>query len=73
MTRSLSLATRRYFIEQGTRKCVKGYRFLSFARSLSNKYGKQLLDTSFKKLIHKADEFLGNKITNVVTKSFTIL
>ena len=34
-----------YSIEPKTRKYVKGYGFLSFARYLSNKYGKQLLDT----------------------------
>ena len=34
-----------YSIEPRTRKYVKGYGFLSFARDLSNKYGKQLLDT----------------------------
>ena len=41
MTCSLSLAMRRYSIEPRTRKYVKGYEFLSFAR----KYKKnQLLD-----------------------------
>ena len=35
----------RYSIELRTRKYVKGYRFLLFRKSLSNKYGKQLLDT----------------------------
>ena len=45
---------------------------LSFAR----KYKKQLLDTGLdavktasKKVVHKAGEFIGNKITDVVTKS----
>ena len=33
----------RYCMELTTRKYVKGYRFLPFARNLSNKYGKQLL------------------------------
>ena len=63
---------RRYSIEQRTRKYVKGYRFLSFAR----KYKKQLLDTGIdslkiasKKVVHKAGEFLGNKIADPVTKS----
>ena len=36
---------KRYFIESRTRNHVKGYGFSSFARNLSNKYGKQLLDT----------------------------
>ena len=55
-----------YSIEPRTRKHVKGYGFLSFAR----KYGKQLLDTASKKVIHKAaeatDEFLGNIIANKI-------
>ena len=32
MTRSSSLAMRQYSIEAKTRKCVKGYGFLSFPR-----------------------------------------
>ena len=58
-----------YSIEQ-RRKYVKGYRFLSFAR----KYPKQLLDTglddvktAFKKVVHKAGEFLENNIAEAVT------
>ena len=53
---------------------------MSFARNLSNKYRKQLLNTELdalktasKKLFHKlaetTDEFLGNKITDTVAKS----
>ena len=60
-----------YSIEPRTRKYVKGYGFLSFAR----KYKKQLLDTGLdslkttsKKVVHKAGEFLGNKIANAVAK-----
>ena len=48
---------RRYSLEPRTRKYVKGYRFLSFAR----KYKKQLLiagldslKTASKKVVHKA-------------------
>ena len=61
---SLSLALGQYSIEPRTRKYVKGYGFLSFAR----KYKKQLLDTGLysktvsKKVVHKTGEFLGNKI-----------
>ena len=51
-----------YSIEPRTRKYVKGYGFLSFAC----KYKKQLLD---KGLVHKASEFIGNKIADAVTKS----
>ena len=63
MTRSSSLAMRRYSIEARIRKYVKGYGFLSFAR----KFEKQLLDTGLdslktasKKVVHKAGGFLGN-------------
>ena len=38
-----------YSIEPTTRKYVKGYRFLSFGRNLSNKYIKQIMDTVIKK------------------------
>ena len=72
MTCSSSLAMWRYSLEPRTTKFVKGYEFLSFAR----KYKKQLLDTGLdflktasKKVVHKAGEFLGNKITDSVTKS----
>ena len=54
----------RYSIEPRTKKYVKGYGFLSFAR----KYKKQLLDTGLDslktppaKVVHRAGEFLGNK------------
>ena len=60
-----------YSIEPKT-KNVKGYWFLSFAR----KYKKQSLDTRLdavkiasKKVVHKAGEFLGNKIADAVSKS----
>ena len=63
---------RRCSIEPRTRKYVKEYGFLSFAR----KYKKQLLHigldslkTSSKKVVHKEGEFLGNKIGDPVTKS----
>ena len=63
---------RRYSIEPRTRKYVKGYGILSVAR----KYKKQLLDTgigslktSSKKVVHKACEFIGNIISDTVTKS----
>ena len=46
MARSSSLAIRRYSTEPRTRKYVKEYGFLSFAR----KYRKQLLDTGIDSL-----------------------
>ena len=39
----------RYSVEARTRKYVKGYGFLSFARDLSNKYRTYLLDTAAKR------------------------
>ena len=64
-----------YSLEPRTRKPVKGYGFLSFAR----KYRKQLLDTELnapktasKKVVHEAaeatGEFLGNKIADKILK-----
>ena len=64
-------------IEPRTRKYLKGYGFLSFARNFSNKHRKQLLDTgldslktSSKKVVHKTSEFLGDKMAHAVTKSY---
>ena len=36
----------RYSLEPKDRIYVKGYGFMSFARSMSNKYGKKLVDTA---------------------------
>ena len=58
----------RYSIDPRTRKYVKGYGFLSFAR----KYKKQLLDKGLdasEKVVHKANEFIGKKFADAVTKS----
>ena len=58
----------RHPIEPKTRKYVKGYGFLSLAR----KYKKQILDKGLdasKKVFHRADEFIGNKIVDTATKS----
>ena len=64
-------------IESRTRKYVRGYRVLSFAKNLSNKCRKKLLDTGLhslktasRKVIHKTAEFLGKKIADVVTNSY---
>ena len=72
MASSSGLVMQHYSIEPRTRKYVKEYRFLSFAR----KYKKQLLDTGMdalkigsKKVVHKAGGFLGNKSADPVTKS----
>ena len=55
----------RYSIEPRTRKYVKGYCLLSFAR----KYKKKLLDKGLdasKKVVHKAGEYLGNKSQTMI-------
>ena len=70
---------KRYFIDPRTR--IKGYGFLLFPKNVSDKYGKQLLNTATKtginasnKVIHRAaettGELLGNKISDAVTKSY---
>ena len=38
----------RHSLEPRDRLYAKGYGFMSFARSMSNKYGKKLLDTAKK-------------------------
>ena len=38
----------RYSTEPRYRKYVKGYGFLSFARTFGDKYGKKLMDTATK-------------------------
>ena len=72
----------RYSIEPRDRVYVKGYGFMSFARSMSNKYGKKLVDTAkksatdaittaSKRAIQKTAEatghFVGNKIADKIT------
>ena len=73
----------RYFTETRTRKYLKGYECLSFARTLSNKNKKTIFDTATKtgldnvktvskKVVHKTDEapreFIGNRITDKIVK-----
>ena len=72
----------RYSIEPRDRVYVKGYGFMSFARSMSNKYGKKLVDTAkkaatdpiktaSKRAIQNTAEatgdLLGNKIADKIT------
>ena len=61
-----------YSTEPRIRECVKGYGFSSFARKykkpLSNT-GLDVLKTASKKVVHKASEFIGNKIADAVTNS----
>ena len=72
MTSSSSLAMQQYSIKQRTRKFVKGYGFISFAR----KYKKQFLDTQLDavktvsiKVVCKTSDFLGNEIVYPEAKS----
>ena len=70
----------RYSTESKYRKYVKGYGFLSFARTFGNKYGKKLMDTATKtgidasktastwvvqKTAEAARHLIGNKITSL--------
>ena len=65
----------RYSIELRDRIYVKGYGFLSFAKNMSNKYGKKLVDTAkksatdaiksaSKRAIQKTAEATGDLISN---------
>ena len=72
----------RYSIEPKDRIYVKGYGFMSFARSMSNEYGKKLVDTATrsttdaiktasKRAIQKTagatGDLVGNKIADKIT------
>ena len=72
----------RYSIEPRDRVYVKGYGFMSFARSMSNKYGKKLVDTAKKsatdaiktaskraiqKFAEATGDMVGNKIADKIT------
>ena len=70
----------RYSIEK--RVDVKGYGFMSFARSISNKYGKKLADTAkksakvaikaaSKKAIQKTAEATGDLVDNKIADKIT--
>ena len=71
----------RYSLEPRDRIYVKGYGFMSFARSMSNKYGQKLVDTAkksatdaikiaSKRAIQKAaeatEDLVGNKIADKI-------
>ena len=64
-----------YSIEPRTKKYVKIYGFLSFARNIPNKYQKQSLNTAIdflknasEKVVYSAGEFMGNEIAGAVAK-----
>ena len=67
----------RYSTEPKNRIYVKGYGFMSFTRSMSNKYGKKLVDTAkksatdaiktaSKRAIQKAAEATGELVGNTI-------
>ena len=69
-------------IEPRNRIYVKGYGFMSFARSMSNKYGKKLVDTTkksatdaiktaSKRAIQKTAEATGDLIGNKIAHKIT--
>ena len=72
----------RHSIEPRDRIYVKGYGFMFFARSISNKYGKKLVDTAKKsatdaikatskrviqKTVEATGDLVGNKIADQIT------
>ena len=72
----------RYSPEPRFRKYVKGYGLLSFARKLSDKYGKKLIDTATKKgidaaktaskrVVQKTAEATGDLIENKIADKIT--
>ena len=72
----------RYSLEPRDRIYVKGYGFMSFARSMSNKYGKKLADTAkksatdavkttSKRVIQKTAEATGDLISNKIADKIT--
>ena len=72
----------RYSLEPRDRVYVKGYGFMSFARSMSNKYGKKLVDmakksatdaikTASKRVIQKTAEATGDLVGNKIADKIT--
>ena len=72
----------RYSIEPRNRIYVKGYGFMSFARSMSNKHGKKLVDTAkksttdaiktaSKRAIQKNAEATGDLVGNKIAYKIT--
>ena len=72
----------RYSTEPKYSKFVKGYGFLSFAKTFGDKYGKKLMDTAtktwidaaktaskrvFQKTAEATGDLIGNKVTDKIT------
>ena len=82
MLNAIPLYRMRYSIEPRDKIYVKGYGFMSFTRSMSNKYGKKLVDTAKKsatdaiktaskraiqKTAKATGDLVGNKIADKIT------
>ena len=74
----------RYSTEPRFRKYVKGYGFLSFARTFGNKYGKKLMDIvtktgldatkiASKNVVQKTAEATGDLIGNKIADKITCI
>ena len=72
----------KYSTKPRIRKYVKGYGFLSFARTFGDKYGKKLIDTvtkteidaaktASKRVVQKTVEATGDLIGNKIADKFT--
>ena len=72
----------RYSVEPRDRIYVKGYEFMSVAKSMSNKYGKKIVDTTkksatnaiktaSKRAIQKTTETTGDLICNKIANKIT--
>ena len=73
----------RYSIEPRDRVYVNGYGFMSFAKSMSNKYGKKLVDTAkksatdaiktaSKRVIQKTAEATGDLVSNKIADKISV-
>ena len=72
----------RYSTEPKSKKCIKGYSFLSFARKFGDKYGKILMyaatktgidatKTVSKRIVQKTAEATGDLIENKLADKIT--
>ena len=55
-----------YCMDNKIRTCVKGYRFLTFAKNLGSKYGKKIID----KGISATKKFNQSKYGNILKKTW---
>ena len=58
----------RYSIEPRERRYIKGYGFLSFDKSFSNKYGEKVMNTAIKTGTNFNSKF-GKKLTDTAIKT----